>query len=238
MFTGIIQDIGTVQAAPGPGGGRLAVATALATGDLADLRLGDSVAVHGPCLTVVEHARGRLVFDVSPETLARSTLGGLRPGARVHLERSLRLADRLDGHLVQGHVDGVGRLASRVALGQGRGWEVAIDVPDDLLPFIVAKGSIALDGVSLTVATLVGARVGVALVPHTGDKTTLVAQPIGALVNVETDVLGRYVARLLGFFGGRAAEPHAAGRPADHAAGRAEAGLSLEALARAGFLDR
>ncbi|MCC6623095.1 MAG: riboflavin synthase [Deltaproteobacteria bacterium] len=225
MFTGIIQDIGTLVSAPGAGGGRLAVATALATGDLGDIRLGDSIAVHGPCLTVVEHARGRLVFDVSPETLRRSSLGGLGHGARVHLERALRLSDRLDGHIVQGHVDGVGRLVTKSELGAGAGWELEVELPAELLPYVVPKGSIALDGVSLTVATLVGARAGVAVVPHTAKNTTLAAAPIGAAINVETDVLGRYVARLMGF-----ADPRA-----DRGQG---GGLSLDALARAGFLDR
>lgn len=223
MFTGIIQDLGEVVTAPAGASGRLVVATRLATGDLQDIRLGDSVAVHGPCLTVVAHTRGRLSFDVSPETLARSSLAGWRAGQRVHLERALRLADRLDGHLVQGHVDGVGRLVARRDLGPSAGWEIVVELPKDLLPYVVAKGSIALDGVSLTVATLEGARVGVAIVPHTGRHTTLAEAPIGAPVNVETDILGRYVARLLAF-GARTEAP--------------SGGLSLEALARGGFLDR
>ena len=227
MFTGIIQDIGTVQRVPGPGGGRIEVATRLATGDVTDIRLGDSIAVHGPCLTVVSHAPGRLTFDVSPETLKRSSLASLRPSARVHLERAMRLGDRLDGHIVQGHVDGVGRCVAWRALGAGLGWELSVEVPDALLPYVVAKGSIALDGVSLTIASLDGANVGVAIVPHTGSQTLLGAMAVGQSVNVETDVLGRYVARLLAFAG---VAPPDGGRPGG--------GLSLEALARSGFLDR
>jgi len=215
MFTGIIQEIGQIQQS---GGGRVAVAAAMATGDLADIKLGDSIAVHGPCLTVVEHVRGRLTFDVSPETLARSSLGALRPGAKVHLERALRLGDRLDGHLVQGHVDGVARVVGLTRAGEG--WELTLELPSELLPYVAPKGSIALDGVSLTIATLVGARISVAVVPHTAAQTLLARLTVGQLVNVETDILGRYVARLLGF------------------QGEQPKGLTLDALARGGFLDR
>lgn len=215
MFTGIIQEIGTVQARAG---GRLTVAAKMASGDHGDIKLGDSIAVHGPCLTVVEHVKGRLTFDLSDETLGRSSLADLRPGARVHLERALRLGDRLDGHLVQGHVDGVGRVAALVRASAG--WVLEVELPPDLLPFVVAKGSVALDGVSLTIATLEGARIGVAVVPHTAAETTLADVRVGQAVNVETDILGRYVARLLKFGAPKAG------------------GLTLDALARGGFLDR
>lgn len=195
MFTGIIEDIGRVRAVErGSGGARLVVDTHLATGDHAALKLGDSIAVMGACLTVTRHERGSLAFDVSLETLARTTLGGLATGARVHLERALVLGGRLDGHLVQGHVDAVARLVANVRAGEG--WELGYELPEALLPQVVEKGSIALDGVSLTIARLVGSRVTVAVVPHTARHTVLADTPIGANVNVETDILGKYVQRL------------------------------------------
>lgn len=228
MFTGIIQEVGTVASMAG---GHLVVTAAMASGDLADIKLGDSIAIGGPCLTVVEHAPRRLTFDVSPETLRRSSLGAWRAGQRVNLERALRLGDRLDGHLVQGHVDGVGRLVARTRAADG--YELSIELEADLLPYVVAKGSVALDGVSLTIAWLEGARIGVAVVPHTAAKTTLGDLPVGATLNVETDILGRYVARLLAFGRGDASAVPGAG-----AGGAAKpGGLTLDALARGGFLD-
>jgi riboflavin synthase len=203
MFTGLIEDLGRVHALSRSGGGaRLTVETALATGDLAHIRLGDSVAVNGACLTVVAHERGRLTFDVSLETLARTAIGDLSAGERVHLERALRLGDRLDGHLVQGHVDGLARLV--VKDREGEGWRLTYAIPHPLLHQVVEKGSIALDGVSLTIASLVGDRVSVAVVPHTGLKTHLIDRPVGAVVHVETDILGKYVARMLSM---RTADP-------------------------------
>lgn len=204
MFTGIIEDLGRVATVDlGAGGARLRVETRLATGDLADVKLGDSIAVMGACLTVTHHVRGALTFDVSTESLARTTLGRLTPGRKVHLERALRLGGRLDGHLVQGHVDGVARLADKARAGFG--WELTYALADALLPQVVEKGSIALDGVSLTISRLVGPRITVALVPHTAAHTLLVDTAVGDEVNVETDLLGKYVQRLLSL--GRAAAP-------------------------------
>ena len=233
MFTGIIEDLGRVESAQRTSGMRLVVASRLATGDLADVKLGDSIAVRGACLTVVEHTRGRFAFDVSPETLARTTLGALVPAAVVHLERALRLGARLDGHLVQGHVDGVATLVERArAGGTGAGWELTFELPPELARQVVLKGSIALDGVSLTVAHLEDterrtARVRIAIVPHTSEKTHLTELALGAKVNVETDLLGKYVARLLG---------------ADTAAASASAtgagGITRERLSALGFGER
>lgn len=200
MFTGIIEDVGRIERVElGGGGARLVVATGLASGELGEIALGASVAVMGACLTVTRHERGRLAFDVSRETLARTTLGGLKVGARVHLERALRLGDRLDGHLVQGHVDAVGRLVDRVRVGDG--WELGYELPAALMPQVVEKGSITLDGVSLTVARLVERRVTIAVVPHTAAHTVLSETEVGAGVNVETDVLGKYVQRVLSLRG-------------------------------------
>ncbi len=196
MFTGLIEDIGRLHNLSRSGGGaRLTVETKLATGDTSAIRIGDSIAVDGACLTVVVHERHRLTFDVSLETLSRTTLGTLAPHSKLHLERALRLGDRLDGHLVQGHVDGLGRLVARDQTGES--WTVTVSLPEPLLPQVVEKGSIALDGVSLTIATLAADRVSVAVVPHTASKTHLIDRPIGSHINVETDILGKYVARML-----------------------------------------
>lgn len=218
MFTGIIQDVGAVAARVArPDGARMAFSTRLPLGEVA---LGASVAVNGACLTVVERDGDRFWADVSKETLARTNLGGLAVGELVNLERALTLSAHLDGHIVQGHVDGVGRLAASRRVGDG--WELDYDLPEALLPTVVEKGSITLDGVSLTVARLADPRVTIAVVPHTAVMTTLTRRPLGAAVNVETDVLGKYVQRMLSFGRGGAA------------AGRG--GLTLADLAESGFL--
>ncbi len=200
MFTGIIEDIGTIEAVDtGADGARLRVRTQLATGETADVPLGASVAVCGACLTVTAHVRGAFTFDVSRESLARTTLGALKAGARVHLERAMVLGGRLDGHIVQGHVDGVGEVAE--IRRDGIGWTCIYRIPRELLGQLVLKGSIAIDGVSLTVASLEDDRVGIALVPHSAGQTLLAAMRPGHKVNVETDIIGKYVARLLGLAG-------------------------------------
>ncbi len=221
MFTGLIQDVGHVAALQArPQGVLLQVRTRL---DLADIALGDSVAVNGVCLTVVTRApaSGLLAMDVSRETLSRSNLGSLKPGAGVNLELALRLGDRPGGHVVQGHVDGVGHLRRRDRVGEG--WELTYELPQELLAGVVPKGSIAIDGVSLTVARLDGALVTVAVIPHTGSETTLTERPVGASVNVETDILGKYVLRALGRLGG------------EGSASTGTSGLTRDKLAALGF---
>lgn len=194
MFTGLIEDVGTLKRRTSrPDGARVAFETAI---DLDAVAIGDSVAVNGVCLTVVLKAGRQFFADVSAETLARTTLGGLALGARVNLEQALRVGDRLGGHLVQGHVDGVGRFVDTRRVGDG--WDLTFELPEALLSQVVEKGSIALDGVSLTVARLEDPRVTIAVVPHTGAMTNLMALAIGAPVNVETDVIGKYVERVLG----------------------------------------
>lgn len=198
MFTGIIEDIGHVAGIDkGAGGIRLRVATRIATGDSADIKLGDSIAVMGACLTVTRHERGVLSFDVSPESIERTSLSDMAVGARVHVERAMVLGGRLDGHLVQGHVDAVARLVDKARAGDG--WALTYELPTGLLPQVVEKGSICIDGVSLTIAKLVGPRVTVAVVPHTAAHTLLADTAVGGTVNIETDILGKYVQRLLGF---------------------------------------
>jgi len=160
-----------------------------------DLPHGASVAVNGVCLTIAEHRDKAAGFDVIPETLRRTNLGRLAPGGRVNLERSLRVGDRSDGHFVQGHVDGTGRV---VAIDRAAGeWLLWTATPDNLRPYIVEKGSITIDGVSLTIAAVKPDRFAVALIPTTLERTTLGALAVGGRVNLETDILARTVAHWL-----------------------------------------
>ena len=192
MFTGIVQSIGRiVAAAPRADGLRLAVDVGAL--DSGEIRVGDSIAVAGCCLTVVEKTGQQLSFDVSAETLA-CTARLDRPG-RVNLELSLRLSDRLGGHLLSGHIDGVGIVARAVDAADGSGL-LEVDAPEELARFIARKGSIAVDGVSLTVNDVAGPRFAVNLIPHTLAVTTLGELAPGARVNLEVDVIARYVARL------------------------------------------
>jgi riboflavin synthase len=189
MFTGLVQDLGTVTAADAGGDGvRLEVATQL---ELAD---GASVAVNGVCLTATRVADGGFRADVMHETLRRSSLAGVGAGDRVNLELPLRAADRLGGHFVQGHVDGVGSV--RDVRDEGFSRVVAIEVPDGLMRYIVEKGSIAVDGVSLTVSALGDDWLEVSLIPETLERTILGNAAPGRRVNLEVDVLAKYVERL------------------------------------------
>jgi riboflavin synthase len=195
MFTGIVQAIGAIeQAAPAPGGAlRLRVRT-----PWTDLEPGESVAADGVCLTVAAlPGDGRFDADASAETLARSTLRGADSGRAVHLERALRFSDRLGGHLLAGHVDAVGRIEAAREIGGGVR-RLTVRVPPALAPQIAPKGSIAIDGVSLTVNEVRGDAFDVMVVPHTARATRLGAIAAGTPVNVETDVLAKYVARALG----------------------------------------
>jgi riboflavin synthase len=192
MFTGIIETIGTVKTITRhTGGGRAQIAAAITP----ECRVGDSIAVDGACLTVTALGGEAFVCDLSVETLERTTLGALRPGARVNLERPLRLGDRLGGHLVTGHVDAVGHIADRIP--QGNGEVLHVRFPRDLGPWLVMKGSIAVDGISLTVAVLTREVLGVACIPFTLAHTTLGEKRAGSPVNLETDLIGKYVARIL-----------------------------------------
>ena len=199
MFTGIVQAKGRiVTAGAGPDGLRLAIAPGAL--DVADIGIGDSVAVNGCCLTVVEKRAGPdgpvLLFDVSAETI-RCTTGLGAPG-EINLEKALRLADRLGGHLMTGHVDGVGQVVAFAAVtgDPGGSWRLDIEAPGPLARFIAAKGSIAVQGVSLTVNGVDGRRFHVNLIPHTLAVTTLGALAVGAVVNLEIDLVARYVQRL------------------------------------------
>jgi riboflavin synthase len=188
MFTGIVRELGRVEAADAtPAGVRLLIAAPLtATGS----SIGDSVAVNGVCLTVTEASNGSLAFDAVAETLRRSTLGGLERGAGVNVEPSLHVGDLMGGHFVQGHVDGVGRVHRITNEG------LEIEAPRELMRYCIEKGSIAIDGVSLTIATLDEDSFGVALVPHTREVTTLGRAAEGDEVNLEVDMLAKYVEKL------------------------------------------
>jgi riboflavin synthase len=188
MFTGIVEEVGVVRAHDG---GRLEVACRTVP---ADVGIGASVAVSGACLTVVEREDDCLAFDLSEETLARTALGRVRPGDGVNLERPVTLATRLGGHLVQGHVDGVGEVESLDA--QGDLATLDVRVPVELTRYVADKGSIALDGVSLTIASVQGRSVRIALIPHTLRATTLGSLGPDDPVNVEVDVIAKYVDRL------------------------------------------
>jgi len=194
MFTGIVQDIGRVESLEARGGDvRLAIRTAAL--DLAKSAVGDSICVQGCCVTAIRLAGQVFAADLSRETLALTTLGDLKVGAPVNLEPALRAGDALGGHLVSGHVDGLARVVSLTT--DARSTRVLIEVPESLARYIARKGSVAVDGVSLTVNEVDGARFGVNLIPHTLEVTTLGRLVEGAAVNLEIDTVARYVERLL-----------------------------------------
>lgn len=191
MFTGLVDEVGTVRGLrPGPTT-RLEVTCSYPP---ADLELGESIAVDGCCLTVVEIGSGWVGFDASDETLRRTVLGSYRHGTRVHLERALAVGDRLGGHIVQGHVDATSNVLRRWSEG-GSVW-MEVGLPTPLAPFFIEKGSVAVDGVSLTVNTLQADRFGLTLIPESQARTALAQKPIGAQVNLEADLVGKYIARM------------------------------------------
>ena len=194
MFTGIVQDTGTVAALT-PRGGDVRLAIRVGRLDLSRTAVGDSICVQGCCVTAVAVTTDMFEADLSRETLGLTTLGGLKVGAAVNLEPALRVGDALGGHLVSGHVDGVATVVSQA--GDARSTRVVIEAPAALARFIAHKGSVTLDGVSLTVNEVDGARFGVNLIPHTRDVTTLGSLVPGSAVNLEIDQVARYVERLL-----------------------------------------
>jgi riboflavin synthase len=189
MFTGIIEELGVVKSA----GPRLVVECHTV---LSDARPGSSIAVNGVCLTALDLTANTFAADLAPETLARTNLGDLTVGSRVNLERPLTLATRLSGHIVQGHVDATGELISLEELREGNWW-LKVLVPASLDRYLVHKGSIAIDGISLTIATLESAIAGVTIIPHTYANTTLGYAKPGSRLNIEVDVLAKHVEKLL-----------------------------------------
>jgi riboflavin synthase len=217
MFTGLIQDVGTVRSLRRGGeSARLSVATLL---PMDDLLMGESIAVNGVCLTVVSFGGGSFEADLSPESLERSTLGDLAPGSPVNLERALRLCDRLGGHLVSGHVDGVATVSERRK--DANAIRFSFRIPPALSRYLVEKGSIAIEGVSLTVNEVGPESFKIAVIPHTLAATTLKDIGPGCRVNIETDILGKYVERLLK---GGGKDPSPSG------------GVDMHFLAKHGFL--
>lgn len=197
MFTGIIEDLATVESIRRRGpGALLAFRTALPLGPIS---LGDSIAVDGACLTVIAKGRGTISMEVSPETLKRTVLGELQRGDRINLERSLTLSKLLNGHLVTGHVDGVGRIVAVRAAGDSKLF--TFEVAGSEARHLVEKGSVAIDGVSLTVFAIRARRFECALIPHTLRVTTLGLKGPGARVNVESDLLAKYIERVMTFHG-------------------------------------
>jgi riboflavin synthase len=193
MFTGLIEETGTLdRVTQGPMTDVWVRAAMCAEG----LKLGESIACDGACLTVVEANERQFRVQASPETLRRTTLGDWRAGARVNLERAMRLGDRLGGHLVSGHIDDVGRVVEKRT--EGGSLVMAFSLPPALAPFFIEKGSVAIDGISLTVNTVAADRFSVALIPETQARTSIAAKAVGDRVNLEADLIGKYVARLYG----------------------------------------
>jgi riboflavin synthase len=219
MFTGIIEGLGTLESIQTSGKARrFGIA---ADFDLDGTRIGDSIAVNGACLTAVTLKGRRFEVDLSPESVEKTTFGNARIGDRINLERALRLSDRLDGHLVSGHVDGMGRLKGREI--QSNAIVLTFAVPEHLARYMIQKGSVAVDGVSLTINACDSTSFQVSIIPQTAKMTTVGMKSVGAQVNIETDMIGKYVER---FTMGRKASGEPAGGRVD---------LSL--LARTGFLD-
>lgn len=219
MFTGIIEAVGRIIGSAAQGGDlRLQIDTAAL--DLSDVALGDSIATNGVCLTVVSLPGSGFCADVSRESLAHTTLAGLAPGSLVNLEKALTPMTRLGGHIVSGHVDGVAEVVARQP--QGRAVLLRLRAPSELARYIAHKGSITIDGVSLTVNKVDGAEFELMIVPHSQQQTIIPGYQVGTRVNVEVDVMARYLERLL--LGDQAAEPSG------------ENGLSLSLLAKHGYL--
>jgi len=193
MFSGIVTEIGTVKAFDG--NTEAASLTIEASPAFSDVAMGESIAVNGVCLTVVDHRESTFALDVSPETLRATNLGELRPEEGVNLERSLCLNDRIGGHLVSGHVDGVGRIID--IRPEANALHYDLQVPKDLMRYIVPKGSIAVDGISLTVVACRRDGFQVTIIPHTAAVTTIGRKALGATVNLECDMIGKYVERAL-----------------------------------------
>jgi riboflavin synthase len=193
MFTGIIEGLGTLNAIqPSGQGARLSVISEVS---LETTGIGDSIAVNGACLTAVTISGNRFDVDVSPETLQHTTLGSARVGDRVNIERALRLGDRLDGHLVSGHIDGTGVIRQKKPLGNAI--VITISVPKALARYMIHKGSVAVDGVSLTINSLGPESFEVSIIPHTAGLTTVGFKQPGSPVNIETDMIGKYIERFI-----------------------------------------
>ena len=217
MFTGIIEEVGALERLAG---GEIAIR---AKKVLEDVALGDSIAVNGICLTVTHFDAAHFVADVMPETVRRTSLAELKRGSRVNLERALTLRSRLGGHIVSGHIDGVGTIAAMQE--EGNAILLTVRASDDILRYVVEKGSVALDGISLTVARVSAADFTVSLIPHTREITNLREKRMGSRLNIETDILGKYVEKL--FPGART--------KGESDAPKSAGGLTMDFLRQQGF---
>ena len=195
MFTGIIEETGKIESVAN--GNKSAIITIIADKVLKGTKIGDSIAVNGVCLTVTSISGNKFTADVMAETIRRSSLGTLKHGSKVNLERAMAADGRFGGHIVSGHIDGTGVIRS-LEREDNAVW-VEIETPDKLLKYIVEMGSIAIDGISLTVAKLTDDSFSVSVIPHTGEETTLLAKKPGDIVNLENDIVGKYVERLMNF---------------------------------------
>ncbi len=220
MFTGIIEGLGSIVAARSAEKGKRL--TIEADFDLKGAKIGDSLSINGACLTAVTIAAQRFQADVSPETVSRTTFQQALVGDRVNIERALLMTDRLDGHLVSGHVDGVGMILDRRPAGNAT--LIRIKVPQGLHPYIIEKGSIAIDGISLTINECSRDGFEVSIIPHTGLGTTITRKKVGDRVNIETDMIGKYVERFVSHYQKKARET--GGSP-----------INMEFLAKTGFLN-
>jgi len=219
MFTGLVEGIGEVKEISHVGGDATLAIQPLF--EVSDIRSGDSVAVNGVCLTVTDIRKDIFRVDVSSETLSRSTMGHLSQGDRVNLERALRFSDRLGGHLVSGHVDGMGRILKKEQ--KQKSWLLRIGMDEGLSKYTIEKGSIALDGISLTINRCQDAFVEVNIIPQTGKATIILTKKVGDLINIETDLIGKYVERF--FIKGKASGPSGS------------TGIDKEMLTKFGFGD-
>ena len=223
MFTGIIEGFGAISAIRSAGQGRRLKIEA--DFDLHQTKIGDSLCVSGACLTAVKIDGRHFEVDISPETLQITTFGQAKVGQRVNIERALRLSDRIDGHLVSGHIDGVGIIRQRETLGNAI--IVTIDVPESLARYMINKGSIAVDGISLTINTCNAGSFCVSIIPHTAKLTTIDFKNKGDPVNIETDMLGKYVERFMNARPGR-----------NNAQAEKPSGIDKEYLLKTGFLNK
>jgi riboflavin synthase len=218
MFTGLVVETGEIAALnriANPSGETVTRVTIKAKQVAAELKTGDSVAVSGVCLTALEIGPGQFSADLAQETLDRTSLQGLKPGALVNLELPARAQDRMGGHVVQGHVDGAGKLVSLQKIKYRDDWRLVVEIPPELEKYVVPQGSITVEGISLTVAAIEGSRVEIAIIPHTWQATNLHALKAGDPVNIEVDVLAKYAEKM--------------------AQGRLSGGLTVADLVRRGF---
>ncbi len=226
MFTGIIEEVGSLLSVEK--GGEAFQLNVKAGKVLEDVKLGDSISTNGVCLTVVDYSRGRFRADVMPETLRKSNLGDLQVGDAVNLERAMAIGDRFGGHMVSGHIDGMGKI-TKYRKEKNATW-IRIDCDKSLLRYMIPKGSIAIDGTSLTVATVDTKGFEVSIIPLTGEDTTLLKKPLGAKVNLECDMVGKYIEKFI-----RSPREENPGEESEKPVGTKQEGLTIERLKQLGY---